>query len=99
MGSYGAFIGEATRLAAILRNDPVLWAQYTQQPIKGTAMYRVTLEKTLRTRVYIRAPNVEVAIRGALLEESLGSYDKYEWKPRSVHVQDIETDPMRGKND
>ncbi len=40
MGSYGAFTATATRLASILRNDPVLWAQYTKQPIKGAIMQK-----------------------------------------------------------
>ncbi len=40
MGSYGAFKEEAKRLAGILRNDPVLWAQYLQKPIKGAIMQK-----------------------------------------------------------
>ncbi len=48
MGSYGAFVDEARRLADILFNDPVSWRQYLQKPIKGEVMFKHDLGATVK---------------------------------------------------
>ena len=48
MGNYGAFQEEAKRLIGALKNDPILWAQYTKQPIKGVSMFKFLLGSTVK---------------------------------------------------